>query len=109
LHQRGLHAFPQSYRGGLFASAHGSWHRDRNGCDAAPPRVAFIPMQRDRPVRNVNWSDPTTQWSDFVTGFQSGCSARIGRPTGIAVGAQGSLFIADDEAGLIYRVRPSHG
>lgn len=109
LHQRGAHAFPQSYRGGLFASAHGSWHLDRNGCAAAPPRVAFIPMQRDRPVRSVNWSDPTTQWSDFATGFQSGCSTRIGRPTGIAVGAQGSLFIADDQAGLIYRVRPSRG
>jgi hypothetical protein len=31
---------------------------------------------------------------------------RIGRPTGIAVGAQGSLFIADDQTGNICRMRP---
>ncbi|MBV8198290.1 MAG: hypothetical protein JO263_09145 [Candidatus Eremiobacteraeota bacterium] len=65
-------------------------------------------MDRDRPLKTVNWSDPTTQWTDFVTGFQSGCTSRIGRPTGIAVGPKGSLFIADDFAGLIYRVRPAH-
>ncbi len=108
-HPTGRYAFPQRYRGGLFATAHGSWHRDRRGCHAAPARVVFIPFSGDRPVKSVNWSDPTTQWTDFVTGFQSGCTSRIGRPTGIAVSPTGSLFIADDEAGLIYRVRATHG
>ncbi|MFY9711113.1 MAG: hypothetical protein WAK88_13180, partial [Candidatus Cybelea sp.] len=28
----GPHGFPAPYRGGLFATAHGSWHRDRTGC-----------------------------------------------------------------------------
>ncbi|MBV9717690.1 MAG: hypothetical protein JOZ77_00020 [Candidatus Eremiobacteraeota bacterium] len=109
LHQAGPYAFPPSYRGGLFAAVHGSWHRDRSGCYAAPPRVVFIAMKGDRPARSVDWSNPTRQWTDFATGFQSGCTERIGRPTGVAIGAHGSLFVADDTAGAIYRVRPTHG
>jgi len=107
--QSGPYAFPPRYRGGLFAAVHGSWHLDGHGCSAAPPRVVFVAMNGDRPAKHVDWSDPTTQWSDFLAGFQSGCTARIGRPTGIAVGPKGSLFVGDDGAGLVYRVRPAHG
>jgi glucose/arabinose dehydrogenase len=102
----GAHAFPQSYRGGAFVAAHGSWHQN-NGTYVAPPRVAFIPMIGDAPVKAVNWGDPTVQWTEFVGGFQlSDGVTRVGRPTGLAVGSQGSLFVADDEAGAIYRIRP---
>ena len=104
--QRGPFAFPPAYRNGLFATAHGSWHTDARGCFAAPPRVVFIAMRGDRPVKPVDWKNPTRQWTDFVTGFQPACRTRIGRPTGIAVGAKGSLFVADDESGAIYRIRP---
>jgi glucose/arabinose dehydrogenase len=103
----GPYAFPARYRGGLFATAHGSWHRDRTGCYVAPPRVVFIPMKGDVPVKPVDWTNPATQWTDFVTGFQSGCLTRAGRPTGIAVGSRGSLFVADDASGAIYRIRPT--
>ncbi|HET6274944.1 MAG TPA: hypothetical protein VFE16_03260 [Candidatus Cybelea sp.] len=103
------YAFPARYRGGLFATAHGSWHQRSGGCSAAPPRVVFVAMNGDRPSKSVDWSNPTAQWSDFVTGFQSGCTERIGRPTGIAIGSKGSLFIADDLTGSIYRVRPTRG
>lgn len=103
------HAFPPAYRGGLFVTLHGSWHQDARGCSAAPARVVFVPMKGDRPAKPVDWTNPTTQWTDFVTGFQSGCTARAGRPTGVAVGPKGSLFIADDAAGAIYRVRPKRG
>lgn len=105
--QTGPHAFPARYRGGLFVAAHGSWHRDARGCHAAPPRVVFVPMHGDRPVKPVNWQNPEAQWVDFISGFQTGCTERGGRPTGVAVGPQGSLFIADDGAGKIYRIRPS--
>ncbi len=108
LHQSGAHAFPASYRGGLFAAAHGSWHTDSKGCSVDPPRVVFVKMNGDRPAKRVDWHDPTTQWTEFVSGFQTGCKTRSGRPTGIIVGPKGSLFVADDDAGLIYRVRPAH-
>jgi glucose/arabinose dehydrogenase len=107
-HQPGPYGFPFSYRGGLFAATHGSWHTTANGCKAEPPRVVFVAMKGDRPAKRVDWNDPTTQWTDFVTGFQTGCDSRVGRATGIAVGTKGSLFIADDDAGLIYRARPTH-
>ena len=107
LHQTGRYAFPSKYRGGLFAAAHGSWHTDRNGCNVDAPRVVFVAMNGDSPVKDVDWNDPTKQWSEFVSGFQSGCNSRIGRATGIAIGPKGSLFIADDRAGAIYRVRPT--
>jgi glucose/arabinose dehydrogenase len=107
-HQRGPYAFPPAYRGGLFIAVHGSWHR-KGWCFAEPPRVLFVAMNGDRPAIPVDWGNPTTQWANFVTGFENGCTSRIGRPTGIAVGTKGSLFIADDDAGLIYRVDPKRG
>ncbi|HEV3154508.1 MAG TPA: hypothetical protein VGZ02_11940 [Candidatus Baltobacteraceae bacterium] len=100
----GSYAFPAQYRGGVFVSMHGSWHTP-NGC-TLPPRVAFVPMNGDTPVTPVDWSDPTKQWTDFVTGFQPGCTNRIGHATGITVGPQGDLFLADDQTGNIYRIRP---
>ncbi|MDP9000869.1 MAG: hypothetical protein M3O46_12240 [Myxococcota bacterium] len=102
----GVHAFSPAYRGGVFITAHGSWHQ--NGpAFLAPPRVVYVRMSGDMPASSVNWSDPTTQWSDFVSGFQSADGAtRIARPTGIAVGAAGSLFVADDQNGTVYRIRP---
>jgi glucose/arabinose dehydrogenase len=106
--ERGAYAFPSRYRGGLFATVHGSWHRGADGCFAAPPRVVFVPMDGDLPVNPVNWQNPNAQWTDFVSGYQTGCQTRIGRPTGIAVGAKGSLFVADDATGKIYRIRPLH-
>ena len=102
----GRYAFPSAYRGGIFASAHGSWHTAPNGNSAASAQVVFIPMKGDVPVKRVDWHDPKTQWRQFVGGFQLAGTSRNGRPTGIAVGAEGSLFVADDTNGVIYRVRP---
>jgi glucose/arabinose dehydrogenase len=102
----GAHAFSATYRGGAFLAAHGSWHQ--NGSQyIAPPRVVYVPMNGDAPATAVDWTDPTKQWSDFVSGFQSANgTTRIGRPTGVAVGATGSLFVADDQNGTVYRIRP---
>jgi glucose/arabinose dehydrogenase len=107
--QTGRYAFPKRYRGWLFATAHGSWHTAPSGGYAAAPQVVVVPMNGDRPLMPVDWQNPHTQWQTFVGGFQPGPLQRIGRPTGIAVGAQGSLFVADDLADAIYRIRPKGG
>lgn len=106
---RGKYAFPPQYAGGAFVTLHGSWHGPGNGLPGyVPPRVAFVRMHGDIPVRAVNWNDPDVQWSEFVAGYQrDGSDRRIGRPTGIAVGPEGSLFVADDLSGAIYRIRPN--
>ena len=108
----GTYAFPSMYRGGVFLSAHGSWHTNAMGY-ASAPIVVFVPMTGDAPQMAVNWamtvdwSDSAKQWTDFVSGYQeSDGMTRIGRPTGIAVGPQGSLFVADDQNGAVYRIRP---
>jgi glucose/arabinose dehydrogenase len=98
----GSYAFPAPWNGGLFVAMHGSWHTP-----LVPPHVAFVPFSGAAPARAVNWSDPTAQWDDFFTGFQDASGQRIGRVTGVAVGTQGSLFVADDQSGAIYRIRPA--
>lgn len=106
--QRGAYAFPKPYGGGAFVTLHGSWHGPAQGLPGyEPPRVVFIPMNGGKPAKPVNWSNPAAQWAEFVGGYQDGgTSNRAGRPTGIAVGPQGDLFIADDQTGAIYRIRP---
>lgn len=105
--QTGAYAFPAQYRGGIFAAAHGSWHTTSGGASAAPSQVVFVPMTGDKPKTAVDWkTPPTKQWSNFIGGLQEAGQSRRGRPTGVAVGAKGSLFVADDQNGVIYRVRP---
>jgi glucose/arabinose dehydrogenase len=99
----GRYAFGEAYRGGLFLALHGSWHTP-----PVPPRVVFIPMRGDQPQTPVDWANPDAQWREFVGGFQQPDGTRGGRPTGVAVGTDGSLFVADDAAGAIYRIRPTH-
>ena len=100
--QSGTYVFPAAYRGGLFVASHGSWHC----CPSTPPRVYFVPMNGDAPATPVNWSDPTVQHSDFVAGFGTTANGNyVARPTGIAVGSNGSLFFADDQTGNIIRIR----
>jgi glucose/arabinose dehydrogenase len=98
----GRYAFPSAYAGGAFVALHGSWH-----APPVPPRVVFVPLHGEEPASAVDWNDPTVQWHEFVKGFQQPSGLRIGRPTGVAVGPQGSLFVADDKAGVIYRIRPN--
>jgi glucose/arabinose dehydrogenase len=100
-HPSGAYAFPAPYRGGAFVALHGSWHQP-----PVPPRVVFIAMNGDAPKTAVDWNDPTTQWKEFVGGFQNARGQRIARPTGVAVGPDGSLFVSDDLDGGIYRIRP---
>jgi glucose/arabinose dehydrogenase len=103
----GSHAFPAAYRGGMFVSMHGSWHTNPDGTSAAVPLVAYVPFSGGRPAIAVNWNDPTAQWQPFFKNFGTTAANRVGRPTGLAVGPLGSLFVADDLSGNIYRIRPS--
>jgi glucose/arabinose dehydrogenase len=100
----GKYAFPASVRGDLFVTSHGSWHC----CPSTVPEVAYVSMNGDAPKTAVNWNDPAAQWTPFVWGFGTSVNnAWTGRPTGIGVGSQDSLFVADDLNGVIYRIRPS--
>jgi glucose/arabinose dehydrogenase len=87
-------AFPEKYRNGAFVTFHGSWNRK-------PPsgyEVAFLPFDAK--------GEPGA-FEPFLSGFlvtDQGAPAQFGRPTGLAVAADGSLLFADDENGVVYRV-----
>ena len=72
---------------------HGSWNRS----DLVGYKVAFVPFQNGRP------SGPL---EDFLTGFIANqqTSQVYGRPVGVAVWTDGSLLVADDDAGKVWRV-----
>lgn len=91
-------AFPEAYRGGAFLAFHGSWNR--SPLPQAGYNVVFIPFAGGA---------PTGVWSVFADGFagqdpiMSPGDAAF-RPTGLAVAADGALFIGADQGGRIWRV-----
>ncbi len=93
-------AFPEQYRQGAFIAFHGSWNRA-----PLPQRgymVAFVPFGAD--------GLPSGEYERFADQFagSGGDIASPGdaeyRPTGLAVGPDGSLYISDDTQGRIWRV-----
>ena len=88
--------FPEHYRGGVFVALHGSLFH--NPLPPAGYRVVFVP--RAALASSGSYED-----------FASGSNTKIGpvrtgliRPSGLAIDSAGNLYIADDNAGRIWRV-----
>lgn len=83
--------FPSNYHG-LYVAFHGSWNR------SVPTgyKVVFVPLNNQG-----NVAGPV---QDFVTGWLKDANNQTGRPVGLAVGPDGSLYVSDDGAGRIYRI-----
>ncbi|HEU0049038.1 MAG TPA: hypothetical protein VFQ43_15715, partial [Nitrososphaera sp.] len=74
-----------------FAAEHGSWNRHkRSGYE-----VIRVPLKKGR---------ATGEYEDFLTGFTTDDGNVWGRPVGVAVGSDGSLFVTDDASNSIWRV-----
>jgi glucose/arabinose dehydrogenase len=102
----GPYAFPAGYRGGAFVSMHGSWHNLRGrSVRRSARRVRAVRRRQPRHAGRLERPHQTVD-GFHVWGFQDGSGNRIGRTTGLAVGVNGSLFVADDQTGNIYRIRP---
>ena len=86
-------SFPVRYHGGAFIGMHGSWNRS----DLVGYKVAFVPFQNGKPSGVIE---------DFLTGFIANpkISQVYGRPVGVAIWTDGSLLVADDAAGKVWRV-----
>jgi glucose/arabinose dehydrogenase len=84
-------AFPEKYHGGAFIGQRGSWNRS----EFAGYRVAFAPFRDGKPTGDVE---------DFLTGFIANDAEVYGRPVGVAVAPDGSLLVADEPGGVIWRV-----
>ena len=49
--------------------------------------------------------EPAGEAEPFATGFlPEGAEQALGRPAGLAVGADGALYVSDDKGGYIYRI-----
>ena len=83
--------FPAEYKGYAFAAEHGSW----NKAQRAGYEVIAVPMHDGK---------ATGEYEDFLTGFTTPDGKVWGRPVGVAVADDGSLFVTDDGSGSIWHV-----
>jgi glucose/arabinose dehydrogenase len=84
-------AFPARFRDGAFVTMRGSWNRQ-------PPsgyKVVYVRFENARPVG----------FEDFMTGFLSEDGrTHFGRIAGLVVSRDGSLLVADDSNGILYKI-----
>jgi glucose/arabinose dehydrogenase len=86
--------FPAEYRGDAFVALKGSWNRSQ----PTGYKVVRVPFKDGKPQGH---------YQNFATGFWISGQNRAevwGRPTALAVMKDGSLLIADDTGGTIWRV-----
>jgi mono/diheme cytochrome c family protein len=88
--------FPAAYKGGAFLAFHGSWNR------APGPQGGYNVVFQ--PLADGKASGPFTVFADGFAGADEEPGRAAHRPTGLAVGPDGALFIADDAGGRIWRV-----
>jgi glucose/arabinose dehydrogenase len=83
--------FPSQYTGDAFAAEHGSWNRaKRSGY-----QVIRVPMRNGH---------ATGEYEDFLTGFVTPDGKVWGRPVGVTVANDGSLFVTDDATKSVWHV-----
>ena len=81
------------YAQGAFVGQHGSWNRK----PASGYKVIFVPFAG---------AQPSGKPLDVLTGFRVGDKA-YGRPVGVIVARDGSLLVADDVGGKVWRISSS--
>jgi len=83
--------FPKEYVGDAFATMRGSWNRE----PASGYEIVRVHFDGGQP-RSIE---------PFVSGFLSdGGQTHFARPMGLAVARDGSLLMADDANGVLYRI-----
>src|SRR5262245_52192467 len=84
--------FPKEYKNSIFVARHGSWNRSQLfGFDVANVRATA--------------DGKNAKVTPFMTGFMDGKENKFwGRPADVMQLPDGSLLVADDQMGAIYRV-----
>ncbi|WP_029354211.1 PQQ-dependent sugar dehydrogenase [Bosea sp. 117] len=83
--------FPAKYRGGIFSVQHGSWNRTK----PVGARVMFTRLNEDGTAAGTEV---------FAEGWLTPNGEYLGRPASVTVLNDGSLLVADDTSGAIYRI-----
>ncbi|WP_424956465.1 PQQ-dependent sugar dehydrogenase [Hyphomicrobium sp. 1Nfss2.1] len=88
--------FPEGYRGGAFIAFHGSWNR------APSPQQGYnIVFQ---PLKDGKKSGDWIVFADGFAGKHKDPSRAVHRPSGLAVGPYGALYVSDDVGGRVWRI-----
>jgi glucose/arabinose dehydrogenase len=88
--------FPARYRNGVFIAFHGSWNRSPYAQSGY--NVVF---------QGLSDGKATSTCEIFADGFAGTVKSpdqAVHRPTGVAVGGDGALYVSDDIRGRIYRI-----
>jgi glucose/arabinose dehydrogenase len=86
--------FPSEYKGHAFVALKGSWNRS----EPTGYKVVDVPFKDGK---------PEGYYTNFATGFWISGERRAevwGRPAALAVAKDGSLLVADDTGGTIWRI-----
>ena len=88
--------FSDAYRDGVFVAFHGSWNRTPKPQEGY--NVWFQPL-----VDGKRSGDPVIFADGFAGGYLNPGQSRF-RPSGLTVGRDGALYVADDAKGRIWRI-----
>jgi glucose/arabinose dehydrogenase len=88
--------FPARYRDGVFIAFHGSWNR------APYPQGGYNVVFQ--PLNGAHASGTCEVFADGFAGAVETPDGAKYRPSGLAVGPDGALYISDDIRGRIYRI-----
>jgi glucose/arabinose dehydrogenase/mono/diheme cytochrome c family protein len=88
--------FPKRYRDGVFVAFHGSWNR------APYPQGGYNVVFQ--PMTGGQASGQCEIFADGFAGTVKSPDKAAHRPTGLAVGPDGALYVSDDVRGRIYRI-----
>ena len=88
--------FPKAYQGGAFIAFHGSWNR------APGPQGGYAVVFQ--PLSDGQASGDYIIFADGFAGRKKEPGEAVHRPSGLAVGPDGALYITDDKAGRVWRI-----
>jgi glucose/arabinose dehydrogenase len=83
--------FPEKYRGGIFSAQHGSWDRS-------------VPIGARVMFTTIGADGRGGASEVFADGWNTGGAHYLGRPADVAQLPDGSLLVADDQNGAVYRI-----
>lgn len=92
----GSGAFPSQFAGDAFAAEHGSWNRAQR----AGYEVIMIPFHNGKADGG---------YEDFLTGFVTKDGHVWGRPVGVTIAKDGSMFVTDDGSRSVWHVTKDTG
>ena len=85
--------WPKDYAADLLVAYHGSWNRS----EPTGYKIVRIKLGDDGKLEGIE---------DFITGWLSDDGKALGRPVDITIRNDGTAYISDDKAGVIYKLSP---